>query len=170
MPTRRRLLTAVVIATFAAAPIVAVAADSPEAFVASVFARVTAGDGSNGGSEITDRSARGRWFTRSVVDVWNKAEDRAEKDGDIGPIDFDLLTDSQDPEVRRVSIEPRGGQPDRAVVRVGLFASRKVKQGERPHSVIDVVVVREDGAWRIDDLKQVSSSDPWSLRGLLSLP
>lgn len=165
MPSRRRFLAAVVAAAFV--PRAAFAADTAEAFVAAVFARVTAGDGTAGGSEITDRAARGRWFTRALVEIWNKAEDKAEKDGDIGPVDFDLLSDSQDPEVRRVSIELRESTPESAVVRVGLFPRVKPKAGEKPRSVIDVVVKRDAGAWRIDDLKQVSA-DPWGLRALLA--
>ncbi len=165
MPTRRHLLAAA-----ALLPLVAthrsLADETPEAFVASIYAHVTAGDGRTGGSEITDPVTRGRWFTRDLIAVWKVAEDKADKDGDIGPVDFDLLTDSQDPEVRRVSITPREVKPASAMVRVGLFAAKKAKAGEKPYSVLEFVLLREGGAWRIDEVRKVSG-DPWSLRTLI---
>lgn len=171
MTSRRRFLAAVsLVVAVAASPAVAVAAaDTPEAFAAAVYAPVVAGDGTAGGSAITDRKARARWFTRSLVTIWNAAEDKADKDGEIGPLDFDLLTDGQDPQVGRIAVASREAKPESAVVRVSLFAAKKAKPGEKPYSALDLALVREAGAWRIDDVKQVSSKDPWTLRGLLSL-
>ena len=168
MPSRRRVLAALGFAiAFAPAIAAAAPADTPEAFMTAIYARVTAGDGSKGGSDFTEAKAAGRWFTRSVVKLWAAAEAKAEKDGDIGPIDFDLFTDSQDPEVRSVAVEPREATPDTATVRVGLFAAKKPKPGAKPYSTLDFVLKRQDGGWRIDDVKKVSS-EPWTLRGLLT--
>ncbi len=169
MPSRRRVLAALAGAlVFAPGLAVAAPADTPEALVAAAYARVTAGDGRMGGSEITEPEAVGRWFTRDVVKRWAAANAKAEKDGDIGPVDFDLLTDSQDPEVRRVAIEPREATADAAVVRVGLFAKKKGKPGEKPYTTLDFVLKRQDGAWRIDDVRKPAGEFPWSLRGLIA--
>lgn len=168
MPTRRFVLAAAA-ALVVATPLRA-ADDTPEAFVAAIYARVTAGDGTAGGADITGREARARSFTRSLVSVWNAADDKAEKDGDIGPVEFDVLTDSQDPEVRRTTVDIVAKKPDSAVIRVSLYPRKQARPGERPASVLDFVLKREDGAWRIDDVKRVSRSEPWSLRGLLATP
>lgn len=170
MPSRRHFLVAVAFALATTAlPAIAAPADTPEAFLSAIYARVTAGDGTKGGSEFTEAKAAGRWFTRSLVKLWAEAEAKAETAGEIGPIDFDLLTDSQDPLVRRVAIEPREVKPESAVVRVSLYAAKKPKVGEKPGAVLDFVLLRESGAWRIDDVRQVSSTDPWTLRGLLAV-
>lgn len=170
MPSRRLVLASLGFA-FAFAPAMAVAApaETPEAFITAIYARITAGDGRKGGSDFTEAKVAGRWFTRSVVKLWTAAEAKAEKDGEIGPIDFDLFTDSQDPEVRSVTVEPREATPDTATVRVGLFAAKKPKPGAEPYTTLDFVLKQENGGWRIDDVKQVSS-EPWSLRGLLAMP
>jgi hypothetical protein len=170
MPSRRRLLAAVALAFAGAAlPAVAAPVEAPEAFIAAIYARITAGDGTKGGAEFTEAKAAGRWFTRAVVVAWQKAEAKAEKDGEIGPIDFDLLTDSQDPQVRSVAIAPRGTTPTGATVRVGLFAAKKPKPGAAPYTTLDFVLKQENGGWRIDDVKKVSS-EPWTLRGILTMP
>lgn len=168
MPSRRVVLAALAAVVLAPTVAFAAPADTPEGFIGAIYARVTAGDGTKGGSEFTEAKAAGRWFTRSVLEIWTKAEAKAEKDGEIGPIDFDLLTDSQDPQVRRVAIEPRETKPDAATVRVGLFAAKKAKPGEKPYSTLDFVLKQENGGWRIDDVKKVSS-EPWTLRGLLTM-
>ena len=167
MPSRRLFLAAAVAFAIVPAAVRAAPADTPAAFVTAVFAPVTAGDGTSGGSAITDRETRARWFTGAVVKLWNAADAKAEKDGDIGPVDFDLLTASQDPRVGRVAIEPRETRPDAATVRVDLFATKKARPGAKPYSSLELVLKRENGGWRIDDVKEVSGAYTWTLRGLL---
>lgn len=172
MSSRRRFLAALGVSlavSFAPALAATVPSQAPEAFIAAIYARVTSGDGTKGGGEFTEAKAAGRWFSREVVKAWVAAEAKAEKDGDIGPIDFDLFTDSQDPQVRSITIEPREATIDVAVVRVGLFAAKKPKPGEKPYTTLDFVLKRETGGWRIDDVRKVSS-EPWTLRGLLTMP
>ncbi|MDK9697140.1 MAG: hypothetical protein OEL76_12165 [Siculibacillus sp.] len=169
MPSRRLFLA--LLATTLATPsaVAAAPAGSPEAFVAAIYARITAGDGTAGGSEFTDPTARDRWFTAPVVEMWREGDERAEKDGDIGPVDFDLLTASQDPMVRRVAVEPRGAGADVATVRVGLFSSKKAKPGEKPYATLDFVLKRAAGGWRIDDVLS-RAKETWTLRELLAAP
>jgi hypothetical protein len=167
MTTRRSILAGLAYLALSPAAIAA-PVDTPEAFVSSLYARVTAGDGRSGGADLTPRRKRAQWFTGSLVELWNRAEDKAEKDGDIGPVDFDLLSDSQDPEVRRVDVRGVEEGAGTAKVRVGLFASKKPKSGQKPSSVLEFTLKRENTAWRIDDVAKVMSADPWTLRGLLT--
>jgi len=167
MPTRRLVLlgAAVWLATPARA-----ASEGPDALLTRIYRSVTGGDGTAGGAEFTDKTARRRYFVRAICDAWDKAEADAERDGEIGPIDFDPLTDSQDPSVGRFELRPLTTGEDTAKLRVTLFARRRPAPNERPRTTLDVTLKREADGWRIDDIARTAGDTPWRLREILSLP
>lgn len=157
----RRLVLAAVLATFAAPA--RAAADTPEAFLTAIYTRIVAGDGTTGGAPFTDRAGRSRIFAADLVKIWNKADDDAEKSGEIGPIEFDPFTDSQDPLVRRFTLRGVETALDRAKLAVALFPDRKAEAGRKPRTVLEFTLVREAGGWRIADIARKGGEMPWTL-------
>ena len=158
----RRLVLAAVLAVLAA-PALAQPAETPEAFLAAIYGRVCAGDGTAGGAAFTDRKGRARVFVKDLVKIWDKADAEAEKTGEIGPIEFDPFTDSQDPEVRRFAVQSLEAGADRARLAVSLFRDRKAKAGEKPQTVLEFTLAREAGGWRIADIARKGGEMPWTL-------
>lgn len=158
----RRFVLAAAFASLAA-PALAQTPDTPEAFLTAIYGRVSAGDGSAGGAAYTDKKGRARVFVKDLVRIWDKADAEAEKSGEIGPIEFDPFTDSQDPEVRRFTVQSLEAGADRARLAVSLFRDRKAKAGEKPQTVLEFTLVREAGGWRIADIARKGGEMPWTL-------
>lgn len=163
----RRALVAVLagLSLIGASPVTAApaapAGDTPEAFLTAIYAKITAGDGTSGGAAFYDKAARPKVFVASLVAVWDKAEAEAEKTGEIGPIEADPFTDSQDPQVRRFTLKSLETAPDKARIRVSLFRDRKPTA--KPQTVLDFTLVREAGGWRIADIAHEGGDMAWTL-------
>src|SRR6201999_4191436 len=101
MITRRTLvLTALMLATEAplarAEPAIP---DDPTAILNAIYTRVAKGKGDSGGGFVTDsKAAKAKYLSKSLIALWAKADAHTQK-GDIGPIEFDPVTNSQDPDV-----------------------------------------------------------------------
>jgi hypothetical protein len=72
-------------------------------------------------------------------------------------LDFDPVTDSQDPQVERLSIGPEGES-----VVAATFFSRSEKR------VVRYTFEREAGAWKIDDITGGSGAGAWDLRRIIA--
>jgi hypothetical protein len=167
MPSRRTVL-ALLASTVLSAPLVLAAgpAEGPEAFVAGIYARISAGDGTAGGADfVHPPEVRPRTFTAELCQLWAQAEAKAESQGEMGPVDIDLFTNSQDPQVQKVAVEVLDADADRARVRVALWPAPP-QSGEAPSARIELDLRRAQGAWKIDDMRSLGA-DGWSLRGLL---
>lgn len=171
MIDRRRLLVvlpAFAVAVAAAAPARAAGPDDdPAGFVGGLYASVTADDGLRGGSDLfSTAEARPKTFTADLCRLWAKVDATVPTE-EIGPVDFDLFTASQDAEVRKAEVTVASRAGDRATVRAALFA-RPPHPGERPQATIDFDLRRESGGWRIDDMSGPAPEGTWSLRRLLA--
>ena len=160
MPATRRLalalLAALLLPAWGEAP-------DPVAFVSAIYQRVTAGKGDGGGQFLwVEKANRRGAFSRRTADLWDKAEAQVAP-GDAGPIEFDPLTNSQDPQVKSVEAKLERSTPERTTVAATLTGP-----GYRgPDRVIRYDLVQEGGAWRIDNIRGVTSAQPWSLREML---
>lgn len=85
-----------------------------------------------------------------------KAMDARSKARNEPILDFDPVTDSQDPMVERLSIAPQS----ESVVAATFFS------GDVKH-VVRYVLARENGAWKIDDIKGGEGDDKWDLRDII---
>jgi len=85
-----------------------------------------------------------------------KAMDARSKKINEPILDFDPVTDSQDPMVERLKIAPEG----ESVVAASFYS------GDVKH-VVRYVFAREDGAWRIDDIAGGAGDDKWDLREII---
>ena len=88
-----------------------------------------------------------------------KAMDARSKKLNEPILDFDPVTDSQDPEVEKLTIAPAGD-----VAAVATFYSGDVKH------VVRYSFVREDGAWKVDDISGGAGDDKWDLREIVKPP
>jgi hypothetical protein len=85
-----------------------------------------------------------------------KAMDARSKKLNEPILDFDPVTDSQDPMVEKLSIAPAG----ESVVAATFYS------GETKH-VVRFAMVKEDGAWRVDDIAGDEGDDKWDLREII---
>src|SRR5215207_10707697 len=80
------------------------AADDPAAILATIYTRVVKGKGDGGGTfVIQTKASRTKYLSNALVALWAKADARTRK-GDGGPVDFDPVTNSQDPDVKSFKV------------------------------------------------------------------
>ena len=91
----------------------ALAADDPAGILTAIYTRAAKGKGDGGGAfVIEDKAAKAKYLSKSLVALWAKADAHTPK-GDGGPIGFDPVTNSQDPDVKSFKVarrEARGRQ------------------------------------------------------------
>ena len=141
----------------------------PKAHLTALYARITAGKGDAGGQQYwANPSTRAKTFSAGVVALWAKAEAKAKAMDDVGPIDFDPFTNSQDPQVKSATVELLEQQEKTAKLRV-VLSGPGYSADDKSEGTLVVDLVREGEAWKIDDIWGSVAGDPWSLRGLLSM-
>jgi hypothetical protein len=144
------------------------AADDPAAILTAIYTRVTRGKGDGGGSFVIDgKAARAKYLSNSLATLWNKADARTRK-GDGGPVGFDPVTNSQDPDVKSFKVEAQKQEADKATMTVTIEAHQRGARTNAADKTIRYDFVREAGQWKIDDIKGAVDGTPWSIRALLA--
>ncbi|MBV8474291.1 MAG: DUF3828 domain-containing protein [Hyphomicrobiales bacterium] len=133
----------------------AVAADPAPAEIVTSLYRIYAGPKGDYASGSLDDPKVVAFFTKSLRAAMTAMYARSKKI-DEPILDFDPVTDSQDPRVERLSIAPAGDG-----VAAATFYS-----GEEKH-VVRYVFKRESGAWRIDDVSGGEGDGKWDLREII---
>ena len=169
MLTRRHLvLTSLLIA--AEAPLARAepaTTDDPVAIVNAIYARASKGKGNGGGGfVIENKAAKAKYLSRSLIALWARADAHTPK-GDVGPIDFDPVTNSQDPDVKSFKVETEKLDANAALIAVTL-ESHRGKRDKPADAVIRYAFVHEGPAWKIDDIKGAVDGQPWSIRAMLT--
>ena len=143
------------------------AADDPAVILTAIYSRVTRGKGDGGGTFVTDgKAARAKYLSNSLATLWNKADARTRK-GDGGPVGFDPVTNSQDPDVKSFKVAAEKQEADKATVTVTIEAHQRDARANAADKTIRYDFVREAGLWKIDDIKGAVDGTPWSVRALL---
>jgi len=141
------------------------AGDGPAATLTAIYARVSAGKGEDGGAFMLEAEDRPRYFSKALVKLWAAAEAKTTP-GNVGPVDFDPISNSQDPLVKSFAVKT--GRVDGARARVAVSISAKTGPVVATKgNTLDYEMVREGGRWMIDDISGMAGSLPWSLRKLL---
>jgi hypothetical protein len=142
------------------------APQGPDVVVAAIYKKVTAGKGDHGGQFVwvQDKDRR-LYFTARTVKLWRDAEAKTVK-GDQGPISFDLITNSQDPQVKAfdVSIEKQDANAATIIVHI---AEKRGPIMPLPGTTIRYDMVLEHGRWLIDDIRGTIDTE-WSVRKMLA--
>ena len=143
------------------------AADDPAAILTAIYARVTKGKGDGGGTFVIDgKAARAKYLSNSLATLWNKADART-RNGDGGPVGFDPVTNSQDPDVKSFKVAAEKQGADKAIMTVTIEAHQRDARANAADKTIRYDFVREAGQWKIDDIKGAVDGSPWSVRALL---
>lgn len=168
MVTRRKLILSSAAGLLAAAvPHAMLAVDNPAAILTAIYTRVANGKGDSGGTFVIQKSARAKYLSNALAALWAKADARTRK-GDSGPVDFDPVTNSQDPDVKSFKIAAEKQEPSKAAIAVTIESHQKDARANPADKTIRYDFVREAGEWKIDDIKGAVDGAPWSVRALLT--
>lgn len=143
------------------------ASGDPVAVVKGIYTRAAKSKGESGGDFVVGSSAtRAIYLSASLVALWDKAEAQAPKD-EPGPVEFDPVSNSQDPDIKSFTVAGEKQSQDSATV-AATIAGHHGKRTKAADNVIRYDFVRENGQWRIDDIRGSVEGDPWSIRGILN--
>lgn len=168
MVTRRKLIlsgAAALLATIL--PRHAGAADDPAGILTAIYTRAAKGKGDGGGTfVIQTKASRTKYLSNSLVALWAKVDARTRK-GDGGPVGFDPVTNSQDPDVKSFKVAAGKQEADKATIAVTIENHQRDSRANAADKTIRYDFVREAGQWKIDDIKGAVDGSPWSVRALL---
>jgi len=129
--------------------------NDPVAVVNAIYARAAKGRGDGGGAFIIENQvAKAKYLSKSLVELWANA------------VDFDPVTNSQEPNVKSFKLTPEKLDPDKAVIAV-IIAGRGAPRAKSVDNTIRYNLVRDDGQWKIDDISGASDGEAWSIREML---
>jgi hypothetical protein len=171
MITRRALVLNGITGLFAAglskaARAAAPSPSDPVAIVNAIYARAAKGKGDGGGGFIIeDDAAKTKYLSKSLIELWAKADANVPK-GDVGPIDFDPVTNSQEPDVKSFKVVTEKRDNDTAVIAVTI-AGRGAARKKAADNIIRYRFVRDEGQWKIDDISGAIDGEAWSIRDML---
>ena len=134
------------------------AADSAPADIVSAIYRIYAGPKGDYQTGNLDDKRVAVYLSKSLRAAL-KAMDARSKKLNEPILDFDPVTDSQDPEVEKLTIAPEGDAAATAT-----FFSGDVKH------VVRYSFVPEDGAWKVDDISGGAGDETFDLRDIIKPP
>lgn len=139
----------------------------PSSIVTAIYTRAAKGKGDGGGAFIIEnRAAKAKYLSKALVALWAKADAHTPK-GDVGPIDFDPVTNSQEPDVKSFKVATEKQEADKATLAVTI-EGRNAPTRQPGDRTIRYEFAREGAEWKIDDIKSASDGEPWSIRAMLA--
>ena len=139
--------------------------NDPVAIVSAIYVRAAKGDG-GGAFVIENAAAKAKYLSKSLVALWAKADAHTPK-GDVGPVDFDPVTNSQEPDVKSFTVTAEKLGAGTAVIAVSI-AGNAAPPANAADAMIRYDFVRDGGHWKIDDIRSAVDGKPWSIRSMLS--
>lgn len=166
MLTRRHFVASALLASISPALAQTAASSDPAAILNAIYTRAAKGKGDGGGAFIIEnKAAKAKYLSKSLNALWAKADAHTPK-GDVGPVDFDPVTNSQEPDVKSFKVDTEKLDADKAALAVTMTGHRNDrKPADR---VVRYEFVREANSWRIDDIKGSSDGEAWSIRKMLT--
>lgn len=146
-------------------PFLAWAAPSPREIVEAVYR--PGNDDAGWEEKLAQAMGRKRPFTKAFNAAMRAADAKSPKD-EVGWLDFDPVSNSQDPSIHGLTVSVVSETPDKATVRA------EFRYDPTPGSRVSQVFynfARENGAWALDDVRGgvVGERDSnWSLRKMAS--
>src|ERR1700738_5195834 len=123
----------------------------PAAIVTAIYTRAAKGKGDGGGAFIIENKvAKAKYLSKSLVELWAKADAHTPK-GDVGPVDFDPVTNSQEPDVKSFKVATEKVEAEKAVIAVTIVG-RGAPRKNPADNAIRYIFMRDDGQWKIDDV------------------
>jgi hypothetical protein len=141
--------------------------NEPVAIINAIYARAAKGKGNGGGAFILDsQAAKAKYLSKSLVELWAKADAHTPK-GDVGPVDFDPVTNSQEPDVQSFTATAEQREADKAVIAVTI-AGRGAPRAKPADNTIRPNFLPDGRQWKIDDISGASDGEAWSIRAMLT--
>jgi hypothetical protein len=103
-------------------------------------------------------------FSGGFGEIHTRAYSNANEDADGPVVGFDPVTNSQDPDFTRYVVEVETQDASHAIVAAKMWARKA-----RTPTIVRYDFVKENEAWKIDDIRSAVEKEPWSLRELLKL-
>src|SRR5258707_12885511 len=136
------------------------AASDPVAIVTAIYTRAAKGKGDGGGAfVIENKAAKAKYLSKSLVELWAKADAHTPK-GDVGPVDFDPVTNSQEPDVKSFKVVATSLEAEKTVIAVTL-TGRNTPPPKPADRTVRYDLVHDGAEWKIDDIKGASDGEPW---------
>jgi hypothetical protein len=165
MLTRRALVLSALFATFTGVRAEPPAASDPIAIVTAIYTRAAKGKGTDGGGFVYEtKAAKAKYLSKSLIELWAKADAHTPK-GDVGPVDFDPVSNSQDPDIKSFKVDAEKLEADKATIAVAMTCDHTTRKAG--DEIVRYDFVREANGWKIDDIKGKSDGEPWSIRDML---
>ena len=140
--------------------------NDPVAIVTAIYTRAAKGKGDSGGAfVIENKAAKAKYLSKSLVGLWARADANTPK-GDVGPIDFDPVTNSQEPDVKSFKVVAEKLEADKALIAVTITG--RTARAKPSDDIVRYKFVRDDGKWKIDDISGTLDGEAWSIRDILS--
>ncbi len=140
--------------------------NDPVGIINAIYTRAAKGKGDGGGTFIIEnQAAKAKYLSRSLVELWARADAHTPKE-DVPPIDFDPVTNSQDPDVKSFKVVAEKLEADKAIIAATITG--RIPRGKPSDNTIRYNFVREDGKWKIDDISGTIDGEAWSIRDILS--
>lgn len=160
MLTRRLLL-----ASLLAAPLAARAADpDPAAIVTSIY---QADDPYGAAVSLQMRSDDRRALSRSFAALWNRSDAATPKEDEPVP-GFDVASNSQGLDVASADVTVERQDAKTATVVATLTSGHPYTRNSPEENVVRYDFVRENGRWKIDDVRSHIGDKEWSLRRIFT--
>jgi hypothetical protein len=144
----------------------AISPADPAGIVTAIYTRAAKGKGDRGAFIIENKAAKAKYLSKSLVALWAKADAHTPKD-DVGPIDFDPVTNSQEPDVKSFKVATEKQEADKATLAVTI-EGRNAPARKAADRTTRYEFVHEGAEWKIDDIKGASDGEPWSIRAMLA--
>ena len=142
-------------------------ANDPVAIVNAIYARAAKGKGDGGGAfVIENKAAKAKYLSKALVALWAKADAHTPK-GDVGPVDFDPVTNSQEPDVKSFKVVAEKLEADKAVIAVTI-AGRGAPRKSPPTTPSATISCATTDNGRSTTSRGASDGEPWSIRGMLA--
>ncbi|GMO28854.1 DUF3828 domain-containing protein [Bradyrhizobium sp. TM233] len=166
MLTRRTFVAAALLAGVAPAFAETPATSDPAAILTAIYTRAAKGKGDGGGAFVIEtKAAKSKYLSKALVALWARSDAHTPK-GDVGPVDFDPVTNSQEPDVKSFKIDAEKMEADKATIAVTITGHHNDRKPA--DLIVRYDFVREANSWRIDDIKGSSDGEAWSIRKMLT--
>jgi hypothetical protein len=158
--SRRGFIASGLAAFLASGAALAAAVRDPLAILTEIYRDAVKGRGPS----WIEGGGRPKYLSKSLVALWAKS-DKKTPPGDEGPVDFDLVSDTNGMTLAGFSLKLEKQDDRTATIAATLaYSARDVPSGP---AVVRYDLVREDGQWKIDEIRG-GGDTVWSLRNMLT--
>src|SRR5271170_493464 len=139
-------------------------ATDPSQIVASLYAKLLV---SGHPAPLVNASERRALLSTGLFELWAKADAIASKHkDDIGPVDFDVTTNSQGMDIKSYSLRSEPQDSKHTIVVAKLVPDNWLRSSPRENE-LRYYFVFERNRWAIYDIRGVAEPHEWSLREIL---